>query len=292
MAMSGYTLNDRNQSMILPKQDLVYDWLDRNKISWRVYHQGIPFFMMMQDWHVQVLTDDHFRDYGQFQDDIASSDPFPQVVFIEPRYTDAPHVEMPCDDHAPSPITPGQDFLKNVYSTLITNSTIWRKSLLIVNYDEGGGFFDHVSPLPIPTKSPAGANYTYGDFETTGPRVPAYLVSPFVKPGSVYTKNLDHTSVLKCLATRFGKGPYSEDVNKRDVGDIWEALELDEPREDDAFPPPPSDAGFTPGAPPEDAIPQAFANAAAAAKASNPAAAREKFPELFSHFDNIQQAPS
>ena len=49
MAMSGYTLSDINQSVILSKQDLVYDWLTRKGISWRVYHQGIPFSMMMDD---------------------------------------------------------------------------------------------------------------------------------------------------------------------------------------------------------------------------------------------------
>jgi phospholipase C len=73
------------------KQGLVYDWLTRNRISWRVYHQGIPFFIRMDDWHVGVLTDDHFRSCDDFQSDLGSDAPFPQVVFVEPRYTDAPH---------------------------------------------------------------------------------------------------------------------------------------------------------------------------------------------------------
>ncbi|MGH7972647.1 MAG: hypothetical protein ACREIC_28370 [Limisphaerales bacterium] len=102
-----------------------------------------------------------------------------------------------------------------------------------------------------------------------------------------YKGGNDHTSVLKCIARRFGNGSYSKDVDDRPVGNIWDALELDEPRADDAFPPPPSDAGFTPGSEPEDEIPQAFAKAAAAAKASDPESTRQKFPELFSHFDNI-----
>jgi phospholipase C len=291
MAMSGYTMNDVNQSAILPKQDLVYDWLDRNKISWRVYHQGLPFFIMMDDWHLRVLTDDHFRSYDSFQDDLNSGDPFPQVVFIEPRYTDAPHFEAPCDDHAPSPVTPGQNFLKRVYSDLITNWDIWQKALMIVNYDENGGFFDHVPPLRIPTKPRAGAVFKYGDFMTTGPRVPAYLISPFVKPGAIYHGPLDHTSVLKCLAKRFGGGSYCPEVAARPVGDLWDALALDAPRGDDAdLPPPPSAAGFTPGTTPADAMPQAFADAVARAKASKPDEAQAKFPELFSHFDEIKPA--
>ena len=42
-------------------------------IRWRVYHQGIPFFMLMDGWHLKVLTDSHFRDYDDFQNDIAKA---------------------------------------------------------------------------------------------------------------------------------------------------------------------------------------------------------------------------
>jgi phospholipase C len=288
MSMSGYSLIDVNQSAILPKQDLVYDWLDRNKITWRVYHRGIPFFMMMDDWHLKVLTDERFRGYDDFQDDWNSADPFPQVAFIEPRYTDAPHFETACDDHAPSAITPGQNFLNLVYSDLITNWDRWQRTLLIVNYDENGGFFDHVKPLPIPTNPPVGSKYQFGPFQTTGPRVPAYLISPFVKAGAVFHGNLDHTSVLKCIAQRFGNGSYSPEVDARPVGSIWDALELDAPRGDDAdYPPAPAAAGFTPGTTPQDEMPKAFAAAASEAKAQAPEATEAKFPELFSHFENL-----
>lgn len=288
MAMSGYTLIDVNQSAILPKQDLVYDWLDRHEISWRVYHRGIPFFMLMDDWHLRVLTDDRFRSYDDFQGDWNSGEAFPQVVFIEPRYTDAPHFETACDDHAPSAITPGQNFLNLVYSDIITNWDRWQKTLMIVNYDENGGFFDHVKPLPIGTNPPGGARYEFGPFRTTGPRVPAHLISPFVKPGSVHHGNLDHVSVLKCIAKRFGNGSYSPEVDARPVGDIWDALQLESARADDAdYPPAPNSAGFTPGTVPQDKMPKAFADAASQAKAVSPEATQRKFPELFSHFENL-----
>lgn len=292
MSMSGYTLSDVNQSAIMPKQDLVYDWLDRQKVSWRVYHQGLPFFMMMEDWHLRVITDSkHFRSYDDFQADWNSGEPFPQVVFIEPRYTDAPHVETPCDDHAPSPIAPGQNFLKGVYSDLLTNWDRWQKSMLIVNYDENGGFFDHVKPLPIPTNPRPEARFKFGPFRTTGPRVPAYIISPFVKPGAVYHGNLDHTSVLKCLAKRFGDGSYSAEVDARPVGDLWDILELDSPRDDDAgFPPPPASAGFTPNVIPSEPLQLAFADAVAKAKNADATATQKRFPELFSHFENIGPA--
>jgi phospholipase C len=172
MAMSGYTLNDVNQSLILPRQKLVYDWLAENNIRWRVYHQGIPFFMLMDGWHLKVLTDSHFRNFEDFQNDIAteSDDSYPQVIFIEPRYADAPHIEAPTDDHPPTPIINGQHFLLKIYSDLLGNPDRWSRTVMIVTYDENGGFFDHVSPLPIVTQPPTPNKYPA--FLSTGPRVP------------------------------------------------------------------------------------------------------------------------
>jgi phospholipase C len=69
-----------------------------------------------------------------------------------------------------------------------------------VTYDEHGGFFDHVPPLPIP--SVAGGF----PFATTGVRVPAFVVSPQVASGTVYGGALDHTSILQLFADRFTPG--------------------------------------------------------------------------------------
>lgn len=135
--------------------------------------------------------------------------PVAPVIFIEPEYTDGPHAD-PNDDHAPTGIQPGQDFLANLYLTLISNPARWAKTLLVVTYDEHGGFFDHVPPLPIPTTI---AGIT---LNTTGVRVPAFLISPYVQAGKVFTGALDHTSMLQLLDDRFltGEG-YSAAVNSR-----------------------------------------------------------------------------
>lgn len=284
MAMSGYALNDVNQSLMLPKQKLVYDWLKEKNIRWRVYHQGIPFFMLMDEWHLKVLTDSHFRDYDDFQNDIAteSDDSYPQVIFIEPRYADAPHIEAPTDDHPPSPIINGQHFLLKIYSDLIGNPDRWYRTVMIVSYDENGGFFDHVSPLPIVTRPPKDSQNQYPPFLSTGPRVPAFIISPLVEPASVFKGNLDHTSILKFIAARFGDGSYSPDVDARPVGDLTEALTLDEACQDPSMP---SGIGQTPENPPTQPTPLAFKDAIAKAAYINPVATTNKYPELFTHFD-------
>ena len=96
---------------------------------------------------------------------------------------------------------------------------------MIVTYDEHGSFFDHVRPPQIPTKPEAPANYP--QFDTLGLRVPAIVISPFVKSGYVHKGVLDHTSILKFLGEKFGDGHYSDLVDSRGVGSVSEVLDPD-----------------------------------------------------------------
>ena len=228
MAMSGISMIESNATP-LPSQDLVYDWLDANKIRWCVYHQSIPFFTMMFRWIPRILLSDNFRPFDQFEADMANTPPFkrPQVVFIEPAYGDSPHLGRSTDDHAPSGISDGQEFLMQVYNAVTASPSFWKSSVTIVSYDEHGGFFDHVSPPMIPTSPPPGANYP--DFKSLGVRTPGYVISPFVKPGVVHNL-FDHTSVLKFIGEKFGpNGWYSPVVDARPVESLSAALDFSAP---------------------------------------------------------------
>jgi phospholipase C len=229
MAMGGSSMIQINQTP-LPDQVLVYDWLTTHGVSWRVYHQGIPFFALMPKWIGPILVDDKFRNFSDLESDLANTPPgeLPQVIFIEPTYGDAPHIGPSTDDHAPSGISDGQEFLMQVYNAVTTSPSFWRGALLIVSYDEHGGFFDHVSPPLIPTAPPQ-ANL-YPPFTSLGVRVPAYVISPFVQPGAVSHTLLDNTSILKLFAEKFDpQSSYSAAVDGRQVGSISEALQFDAP---------------------------------------------------------------
>lgn len=220
MAMAGESHVLDNAPLLLPEQPLVYDWLAQRKVSWCAYQSGdfLPFFSLMGSWLPEIATSltlsqiggrGRFRRYDRFNDEWQSDATMPSVIFIEPEYTDGPHVS-PNDDHSPTGIAPGQAFLSEVYHTLISNPSRWAKTMLVITYDEHGGFFDHVPPLKIPT-TVAGA-----PIATTGVRVPAFIVSPYVREGDVFTGPLDHTSILQLLDDRFGGGPgYSVAVNQR-----------------------------------------------------------------------------
>jgi len=241
MAMAGYSLIDGNVN-VLPNHVLAYDWLTTHGVSWRVYHQGFfPFFSIMPRWLPEIATGDRFREFDRFATDmeLESDDTFPQVIFIEPVYTDAPHAEAEgTDDHSPSSVTGGQQLMLDVYSALL-RSRHWTNSMLIVTYDEHGGFFDHVQPLPVETAPPAGQ---YAGFPTIGIRVPAVIVSPFASAGTVCNANFDHTSILRFLGQKFGmEGGYSPEVDRRAlVGSAADILDLTAPRADQPQPPNPN----------------------------------------------------
>lgn len=243
MAMGGESRIGDNTNRILPNQDLVYDWLNKNKIEWCTYNHGLfPFFALMPRWQDNMLTDlvlpfklvgkRRFKKYKNFAKDWAGKTPIPKVIFIEPEYSDILD-DSPNDDHPPTDILHGQAFIRDIYQTLISNPSRWEKTMLILTYDEPGGCFDHAQPLKIRTEAPKGEDYE--PFTHTGGRVPALVVSPYIEAGTAYHEPLDHTSILQLLADRFtpGKG-YSEAVTQRHqvLGKLSGILNRDTPRQE------------------------------------------------------------
>lgn len=237
MAMAGESAIVDNMGLgSFPDQELVYTWLD-NKVPWRVYTWGgfVPFFTIMKRYRGRIagsiLRDGEFRRYSRFAGHWRDmSKPFPSVIFIEPEYSDGPGFRAN-DDHPPTGVAGGQALIADIYNILISNPARWAKTLLIITYDEHGGFFDHVPPLAV--QATAGGE----PFSTTGPRVPALLVSPHVARGQVFSEPLDHTSFLQLLCDRFAPGTaYSKPVSERQKSLGRIANGLKPPRADKAQP--------------------------------------------------------
>ncbi len=112
--------------------------------------------------------DPHARDRED-----AARGTLPSVAWIDPNFSNFnPIGFQPNDDHAPADIKDGQELVLAVYHALATGPQ-WEKTLLIIFYDEHGGFFDHVPPPEAPDDDP-------GRFGHYGVRVPALIVSPWV----------------------------------------------------------------------------------------------------------------
>ncbi len=94
----------------------------------------------------------------------------------------------------------GETIVREVLSHAF-NSPLWPHLAFIFNYDEGGGFFDHVPPPPacVPSASAADATYNYYGF-----RVPLIIISPYSRKGYVSHVVHSHTSTLRFIELLFG----------------------------------------------------------------------------------------
>jgi phospholipase C len=297
MAMGGATTIIDNASLFLRDQPLVYDWLTDHAVTWCAYQSGhyLPFFTLMPKWQNEIanslaldafVTHAHprFRRFSNFARDWQTEQNMPAVIFIEPEYTDGPH-GIANDDHPPTGVAHGQALFRDVYTALISNPTRWSRTVLLITYDEHGGFYDHVPPLNIPTSLlDHGATPV---FVTTGVRVPGFVISPLVEPGSVFNHPLDHTSFLQLIAEKFGQGFYSPAVANRQpaLARLSHAITRTVPRTDVPAPPAvgpavaPMVAAASPAAPGANANATAFRLAAAKIVADHPGIAAG-WPEL------------
>ncbi len=143
----------------------------------------------------------NYKKMIQFYQDVAQhpDNKFPAYCFIEPSYYE-PGAN---DDHPTHDVAAGDRLIANVYNALRANEELWSKSLLIVLYDEHGGFYDHV--VPPATIAPDHHQEEYA-FNQLGLRVPAILVSPYTAKAVVST-TFDHTSLLKYLTDKWSLGP-------------------------------------------------------------------------------------
>ncbi len=168
------------------------------------------------------------------------NDTLPAVSYVLPSLVESEHPSA-------APLN-GEVMISGVLQALTANPEVWAKTVLIVSYDENGGFFDHVPP-PVP---PAG---TAGEFVTSqapvsesgeilGPiglgfRVPLLVVSPFSQGGYVNSEVFDHTSQIRLLEERFGIHCSNISAWRRQtVGDLTSTLNLKGP--DTSVPPLPS----------------------------------------------------
>jgi phospholipase C len=224
MSLAGYTMSEATGGYPMPDHKLVYDWLV-GKATWRVYSESHPFIMIMTRWTFRTEFDkDLFRPLDRLKDDVENGD-LPDVMFIEPTYADDfPRPSSPSDQHWPCNVAAGEGFLRRIYDLLFNGvgpiaADLWSKCAMFITYDEHGGYADHISPVSIATPTPDGA--TYDPFTTTGVRVPAVVISPFVRPGTIFPGEgstdpvpFDHTSVLKLIIRKFGLSGNTPEIRR------------------------------------------------------------------------------
>jgi phospholipase C len=218
-AMTGQSAGSRDdQSVPIYCLPTFVRYLDEAGVPWRWYsydpgtlraadpeyrlsHHGNFGYVDERKLSVDETELGRLAENGSFLDDVAAGK-LPAVSWIDPHFKDLRVLGPDSnDDHPPSDVLAGQDLILTVYHALSSNPDTWAKTLLIIVYDEHGGFYDHVAPPAATDDDP--------NFRRLGVRVPALLVSPLVAAGSTSSRLLppdfhfDHASIIKTIFTRF-----------------------------------------------------------------------------------------
>jgi phospholipase C len=236
----------------------IFEALDRSGLGWRIYHDDpLPQVSALSVMELDTMRS-HYRPVDDLRMDLQDEDFAPAYVFIEPNYGllvpplgdfMCGNSQHPCDD-----VTRGDALVKLVYEA-IRQSPHWESSLLVVTYDEHGGFYDHVPPPPgvPPGDVTEPSNNGHGfRFDLLGVRVPTVIVSPWIpdvrSPTPDRTCNLvdntpyDHSSLLATLERLYGL----PSMTARDAAanDVLHLMSADAPRESPRTLPAPAQSGL------------------------------------------------
>ncbi|OBV37290.1 acid phosphatase [Janthinobacterium psychrotolerans] len=182
--------------------------------NFQFHHQPFNYFASMDPVKAPAYRAAHLRDFdSQFMTDAAAGK-LPPVTFYKPQGNLNQHAGY-------ASVADGDAHIASVIAQL-KQSPQWKNMLVIVTYDENGGFYDHAAPPK-------------GDRWGPGTRVPTILVSPYVKKGLVDHTQYDSASILRAITRRFSL-PVLDGLTTRDkalvanggkpMGDFSAALAL------------------------------------------------------------------
>ena len=205
------------------KQKSIFEQLSNTGHSWMNYwtYTGMidAYFF---DWTFTSGNTDKAQPLDEFYK-AAAAGTLPEFTFIDPSCCSAGTNSM----HPSGLISDGEAFVKNVYEALRAGPQ-WDETLLILTFDETGGFHDHVPPPVAPRPDdltyteqvPTGENYTF-PFDRLGGRVPTLLISPWVGKGQVEQKGTNSagetvsycaSSILQTLGSLWDFAPFTPRV--------------------------------------------------------------------------------
>ena len=161
----------------------------RPDATFQPHHQSYLYF---RNYAPGTPGSKHIVDDSHFLHDL-STGALPAVAWLKPIGANNEHPGY-------ANLMQGQDFVAQIVGE-IQMSPAWKKTLIVIVYDEAGGHFDHVAPMPLDRWGPS-------------TRVPAIFISPFAKHGFVDHTNYETASLLRTIELRFDLPP----LNARDAG--------------------------------------------------------------------------
>ncbi|MER6612850.1 phosphocholine-specific phospholipase C [Streptomyces xantholiticus] len=152
-----------------------------------------------------------------FRADIAAGR-LPEVSYLVPSAVDSEH------PGASSPIA-SASLVYKLLDALASHPEVWRHTVVLINYDENDGFFDHVPP-PVPPADNTDERWQ-GLPTGLGVRVPMLVISPWSVGGYVCSEVFDHTSVIRLLEKWTGvEEPHITPWRRTVTGDLTSAFDF------------------------------------------------------------------
>ncbi len=217
----------------------IFDRLKRSGKSWNLYHRNLCHL-----WTYPQLFEGHnrSRSHGSFFRAITNND-LPTYSFIEPDYGNVTPLGGKGESQHPSQADSleefirGEDLIARVYEALAAKPDLFEKTVLVITYDEHGGFYDHAKPPTAYSvhhddyyRTEIGGEEYVFKFNLLGPRVPAIIVSPWIKKATVDHTEFDHTSIYQTLRMTYCENYMPNSDRDGTANTFAHLLTLDTPR--------------------------------------------------------------
>jgi phospholipase C len=211
-------------SLTISTLPTIWDRLAAAGVSNKYYYSNVPFLALWGEKYIPVSAL-----FDQFIVDAAAGN-LPAVSVVDPRFTILDDGEGN-DDHPHADVRAGEEFLGQVFNA-VTQAPTWGSTVLIVNRDEWGGFFEHVVPPRVIAPNDIDTDLVDGK-ALLGCRVPVIVASPFSvgNPAKPRINSLlyDHTSVLKMIEWRWNLAPLTLRDASDEIANLASALDFANP---------------------------------------------------------------
>jgi phospholipase C len=182
--------------------ETIFDRATKHGLSAKYYASDLPFAALYGQRGVSWT-----HPVRQFYEDAAAGR-LPNIAFVDPAFVGEDQGTSG-DEHPHGDVRVGQAFMSDVVHAFI-ESPQYRRGVLFIDYDEWGGFFEHVRPRLVPDDR-QDHKHLHNDWGFTGFRIPGVAISPFSRKGGVSHMEVTHESILKLISYRFRLGT----LNKR-----------------------------------------------------------------------------
>ena len=211
-------------SLTLATMPTIWDRLLAAGVDARYYYSNVPVLALWGSKYLGIAAP-----IAEFFQDAAAG-MLPSVSFVDPQFA-VLEDSLADDDHPHADIRRGDAFLALVFEAL-SRGPGWPGTVAILNFDEWGGFFDHVPPPRAVAPNLVDPDIV-GGRTLLGFRVPVVVASPFTRGTALFPRVnhlvFDHTSVLKLIEWRWGLAPLTARDAFGDVANLAYALRFDEP---------------------------------------------------------------